>query len=389
MRVFGILLVLILVNTCSSFGQNDFRNGFIVNLENDTIFGQVDYRPNSKNYISCLFKGAKATKEYYPKQILGFGYIDDKFFSSQIVKDTFVEALVIGELSLYKSTKKYFLKKDTLVYTLESKIKKVEIDDEIKGIESSKWRGITKILIGDCLENPFKVISKITLSDKSLVKLIIDYNKCKGVEIVEFKANKPWTKVDFGVSVGIVKSEIFHSPSGSYYVWNTALDDYYSTYAPSFGLVTEISSPRLNERISTQVGINFMKSSFSSTTKVNANNTYKSYIDLSTLSIPISVHYNLPVKGLIFDFQGGVNFDYQLNSEAIVLREGDQEYSFEPFQIGDFQFGFWLGIGIEKYFGKTKIGIALRRFNMSELTETNSEIPFKTKKTTLSLFVFL
>ena len=392
MRKFEILFVLILISIYSLYGQNDFKNGYIVNLEKDTIFGQVDYRTNSKNYKSCLFKVAKATKEYYPEQILGFGYINDQFFSSQIVKATFVEALVIGELSLYKSNEKYHLKKDTLVYDLESKIEKVKIDGKIKGREPNRWRGVITLLISDCIENPYDVASKIKLTDKSLVKLVINYNKCKGVEIVEFKANKPWTKVEFGVSAGLVKSEIFHSPRSSGYVWSESLDDHYSTYAPSFGIIADISSPRLNERISSQVGINFMKSSFSYTIDLAPegpnNSIFTSKIDLSTLSIPVSFNYNLPVKSFIVNFQGGVNFDYHLSSKAIVFREGDVEYSFNPFEIGDYQFGLLLGVGLTKSFGKSKIGIILQRFNMSELTKTNSEIPFKNKRTMCSLFMF-
>lgn len=384
-------LLFLLVGTFSLYSQNDFRNGYIVNLANDTLLGQIDYRTESENYKSCIFKVGNTTKEYYPKQILGFGFIDDKFFLSQIVKDTFVEALVIGEISLYKYKDKYYFKKDTIVYDIESKIKKEVINGKIVGRETSVWRGIVTLLIADCIENPSYVTSKIQLIEKNLVKFVVMYNNCKGVEFIEFKAKKPWTKVDFGATVGMVKSEILHAPYSN--TFSAFLDEHYSTFAGCFGLIAEISSPRINERISSQIGINFSKSSFSSTVVANPwpyNNINTSYIDLSTLSIPISLNYNLPVKGLVLNFQGGVNYDYHLTSKASGLHEevgGNIEYSFTPFQIRNYQIGYFAGIGLSKSFRKFKLGITLRRFNMSILTETNSDFPYKTKNTNCSFFV--
>ncbi len=94
-----LTLILLLIIISSSFGQNDFRSGFIITLENDSIQGQVDYRSNSQNYKSCIFKGEQGELEYFPNQIVGFGYTNDKFFSSQIIEGSFVEVLVDGDIS--------------------------------------------------------------------------------------------------------------------------------------------------------------------------------------------------------------------------------------------------------------------------------------------------
>ena len=53
-------IIIICFSFASAFGQNNFRGGFIITLENDTIQGQVDYRSNSKNYESSIFLVNKA-----------------------------------------------------------------------------------------------------------------------------------------------------------------------------------------------------------------------------------------------------------------------------------------------------------------------------------------
>lgn len=394
MRKFGIQLMLIFISTISLYGQNDFRNGFIVDLEKDTIYGQLDYRLNTKNYISCLFKSGDAITEYTPSQITGFGFTDDKYFISQILRNRFVEVLVTGALSLYKSEDKYLIKKDTSIYILEEKNILKEIDGIIIGTKSTQWRGILTLLIRDCLKNPYQLTSKVTLSDKRLVQLIVIYNNCKGTPMVEFKAKKPWSKVNFGFSTGIVKSIIYYDESSN--VWRTFLDRKYSTYAPTAGLFAEISFPRINERISTQVGVNFVKTSFTSTVIAvpwQYDNINTSTIDLSTLSMPVSVKYEFPVKGLfLLNIQVGLNFDYHLNTATSGLHQevgGTTQFSFTPFETQNFQTGYWGGIGFTKPFKKFKIGITLRRFKMSEITKPFSEIRYKTKYTNCSLFVLL
>lgn len=320
MRNTGIKIILILVVSFSSFGQNNFKNGFIVNLENDTIVGQVDYRTNSENYISCLFKTEKDIKKYFPKDILGFGYKDDKYFSSQIIKDTFVEALVLGEMSLYKyKNDTYLIKKDDLVYTLESKKEKLGHDGKNLRRETVNWKGTLTLLVIDCIKNPNEIISKNNLSEKSLVDLVVKYNTCKNTDFIEFNANKPWGKVDFGATLGLSQTELTFVR----YDWSFSNGNHRS-FDPYFGFFIEISSPRQKERLSSRIGINFMKTTFS-----NENTT--SSIELTTLSMPFTLSYNLPIKSLTLSFQGGGIMNYHVNSKEHLISS-----EIKDFQIGVF-----------------------------------------------------
>ncbi len=367
------MLLLIIIG--SSYGQNDFRSGFIVTLDNDTIQGQVDYRSNSKNYESCIFKIEEGEKEYYPNQIIGFGYNDDKFFSSQIIEGSFVEVLVTGEISLYKSRDKYHIVKDTSFFNLESIIEKVEIDGKTGKKEIGKWKGVLTYLISDCLQNPNGLTSNMKLSERGLARLIVKYNKCTGTELVEFKAKKPWTKFDFGAILGVSRSEITTEGSGFF----SYLDDSYSSIDPSIGVLIAASFPRITERMAFQGELHFLKSSYSSSVELPMSfiQLHDTFIDLTTLSLPISLKYSFPEKRYGFYIQGGINFDYHLNSSTRLISEqirGDVVNTFpeiSPFEINDSQVGYWGGIGILKSYRKFRGSIAIRYFQMPGLDQTD------------------
>ena len=115
------LIILILISA-ELQARSDFRDGFIIKATNDTIFGKIDYRSNLNNTKSCLFKTSSGIVEYTPDQIIGYGFKNDKFFSSEIIKGTFTEVLVAGELSLYMSGNDLFVRKTgSEMYKLESK----------------------------------------------------------------------------------------------------------------------------------------------------------------------------------------------------------------------------------------------------------------------------
>lgn len=373
-KIIFVITFLVLL-AISSFSQSDFRNGFIITPENDTIYGQINYRSNLNNYKSCIFIGEQEGREYYPHEIKGFGYNNDKFFASQIIEGSFVEALVIGDISLYKSKDKYHLKKDTSIYDLESSREEVKIGRKVYVRESNKWRGIISVLISDCYYNTNDIISTINLNEKSLTNLIVEYNQCKGSAFKEFKTKKPWINYDWGAAVGLARSEIQISKYSTYYLY---LDDSYCSVDPSAGILFTISSPRITEKFAFQGEIHYIKSGYSSLVVLNQSSTeyYDTYIDLTTLSMPLSLKYSFPEKKYGLYLQGGINYDYHLNSETKLMTEivsGNVVNTYperSAFKINNNQIGYWAGIGILKSYPEFKAGIGLRYFEMSALNST-------------------
>lgn len=376
MNRIALTIFFLVVITSSSFGQTDFRKGFIITHDNDTIDGLVEYRINAQNYRSCIFKGEQEEREYYPTEIFGFGYYNDKFFSSQIVKGFFVEVLVLGEISLFKSQNKYHLKKDTTVYDLESFTEEFEIDGKVVKRENNRWRGIISYLISDCINNPNAVVSNLNLNEKSLTKLIVRYNKCKGIDFTEFKTSKPWIKFGYGAAVGISKSQLnlLKSSNPYYIVPRPRPDDLYlpklsySSINPSIGVLLNIDFPRASERLAFQSELHFSKVSYESSMNTRTYFYHDIYIDLSTLSIPLSLKYSFFERKYGLYIQGGVNFDYHLIAKSKNLTRFDKGWDNitflegVPYIISKEQIGFWGGLGIYRSIQKYEVGLAIRAF---------------------------
>jgi hypothetical protein len=144
---FSVLSFLLSLAPNAGSAQNDFREGFIINLLQDTIRGLVDFRSNAQNYKTCRFKLGQDVVEYTPSEIEGFGYDQDKVFTSTVSEGTFVEVLVDGELSLYRSKSHFLLKRPG------GAIHRFVHDEprEQAGISAAnRWLGIFKLLLNDC-----------------------------------------------------------------------------------------------------------------------------------------------------------------------------------------------------------------------------------------------
>jgi len=291
-----------------------------------------------------------------------------------MIEGSFVEALVEGNISLYRSRDKYHIKKDTSFFNLESIKVKVEKDGKVGYEEKSRWRGIINYLTGDCLKNSTNNVANLKLDEKSLTRFIVKYNKCKGTAFTEFKASKPWTKFGYGATLGVSKSNITTDGAGSF----SYLDDSYSSIDPSIGILIAISSPRITENVAFQAELHFLKSSYSSLVKLEGSSTqyHDTFIDLTTLSFPLSLKYSFPEKKYGLYIQGGINYDYHLRSNTQLLSEqvnGNVVNTFpesSAFEVNGNQIGYWGGIGILKSYQKFRGSVAIRYFQMSALNKT-------------------
>ena len=116
-RIFYILTFLII--NIPSYCQSDFRPGFYITNQGDTIFGMIDYQGDISNGKTCHFKKDlnSNTIEFLPGSILSYRYTDGKYYvSRQLPNDSskryvFMEFLIYGKASVYyhrNAAKEYF-----------------------------------------------------------------------------------------------------------------------------------------------------------------------------------------------------------------------------------------------------------------------------------------
>lgn len=96
----------------SLLADDALYEGKVFTLQGDTLEGQIKYQADNQLSYQCHFcqSGSDSFKSFLPDQILGFSFdsngrhfvsMDMPYEVSEKEEKRFVEALVVGELSLY------------------------------------------------------------------------------------------------------------------------------------------------------------------------------------------------------------------------------------------------------------------------------------------------
>lgn len=86
------------------YAQTDFRSGYIIKNQGDTLYGLIDYRSDLKMSLTCKFKNDNnEIIEYTPSDILAFRIINSTFYISRIINDrkSILEFLINGKVNIY------------------------------------------------------------------------------------------------------------------------------------------------------------------------------------------------------------------------------------------------------------------------------------------------
>jgi len=185
---FTLLVFLFILSASAAFGQLGFYDGYVVTNKNDTIFGKVGTSQKWNVIEYCILKKGDDNIKYYPNEIKRFGFIKGECYVPDVLKDTILQVLVEGKLSLYRYQSTLYVRKENdAVHKLETYTEKVERNGELYYVESVKWKGILTYLTSDCNTDPNE-ISKLHLLYPELAEFVVNYNKCTKSEYTEYKS---------------------------------------------------------------------------------------------------------------------------------------------------------------------------------------------------------
>jgi hypothetical protein len=105
--------------------QIDFRPGYIIQNNGDTVYGEIDFRSELLRGQSCYFRDPVKfmARDYSPNNLLGYRFIDGKYYISREIngKKVFLEFLIQGKISIYylrdTSGEHYYLEKEGYEFT--------------------------------------------------------------------------------------------------------------------------------------------------------------------------------------------------------------------------------------------------------------------------------
>jgi hypothetical protein len=344
-----ILFFCIILFSTIAKSQSDFRPGYLIKANGDTVSGLIDYRGDLMMGNICRFKADanSSVTEYKPVDISAYRFTDSKYFVSKNIngQDVFLEYLINGKLSIFylrnEKGDHFYIKKDTsgiVELPYEEAIKTV--GDKSHLVKTTKHIGILSLYMHDAPDMKMRISNMKTPEYKSLINLAKDYHNkvCKDEACIIYEKNMPSvkTKIELGSSVLNFSKKEFDN-----YKFNNSLNIFYS-------LNIYLWMPRTSERFYISTGLTFgmlegykvtEKRYFSEEKGYFSVKTYEES-DLSIIKIPLRFTYAYPsgiVKpvlsyGICFNAYGFSSFaeaglDFQLLKSLELSVKGYYEYN--------------------------------------------------------------
>jgi hypothetical protein len=359
-----ILLIIALCLAKSSFALNDFREGYIISNASDTIFGLVDYTEGRQMYRVCHFRKTdeQIVVTYEPGQIHAFGFNDNIFFESKEVKvenqeeqRVFAEVKVNGFVSLFRFDYEYYVEKNNGgLQRLSNEKQKIYVNGKAMMHHTNQHVSVLSMLLFDCVELRQRV-QNISLSEKQLIKLVEDYNRCMGKTSITYRASEPPVKVRVGIAGGINISNIkFSNADGKNDYLNGSFD---GSSTLIIGLSLDVFAPGVSKQFSIHGEVLYTKSNYESINSSTGNSGPKTShltIDLEQLKIPLGLRYTFLEKRITPYMNLGMSSTFNLSSSSPLITNYqlanriETVFTKDALNTNSLQFGFWGGVGLSK-----------------------------------------
>lgn len=203
------------------FGQNDWKQGYVIIRPGDTARGLIDDRGNRSNSVQCCFKADKDAREqvYTPMDIYGYRFLSGKYFIAKKIsyidagQPVFLEFLIHGRVNVYHYKDKvmddrYFVEKDTGFYELKNSQAIRNIEGITYRNEKKEYIGLLTYLLRDAEMQD--EIQNSQLDTKSLITLARSYHVkvCHDENCVIYEKQLPRPHLNVDVYAGASLSKV-------------------------------------------------------------------------------------------------------------------------------------------------------------------------------------
>jgi len=330
-----LIFFLILINTVIVSGQANWKPGYIITASADTVYGEINDRSFSENKWTCEFRSAGKLEQFIPGEITGYVITGERHFVSLNDYYIFGEILVSGEMSLFKLENMHHLVlKDEQYTPLKRKRKELDYDGLDINSNDSRWKDVWVALVSDCLEYDDDALDELDYDEIHLTQYVIHYNVCRGAAYVPYLRDKQRTKIRIGAIGGMVYNRIKMNqvPTNLYYV-----SESYTGTNLFAGASIQAFTPRLSNTFYFQLDLLFMQTRISGFEYFDRSPAeyHDVFIELTSLSTPISGVIMVPMDRYRLDFRAGLQFDFFF--EARSTHYGEQYVGTRVFssEVGD------------------------------------------------------
>jgi hypothetical protein len=285
----------------------------------------------------------------------------------------FIEVVVRGGVSLFKAEDFYFVEKDTAFIRLINDDEERYVDGRMVLRPSNKFIGVLLYLMSDCPTIKSQV-QTVRLHEKSLTRLIEDYNVCMSSPSVTYKSSLPHMRATFALGAGYIVSKATAINNSDL---AQLLGDFQTNNSPVIGFSVDFLTPRISQRLMFHAGLFYHRSKRHASGAGNVGTDLESHditMELNRLAIPAGLKYFFPGRTIKPYLNGGVIVTMNPKPKGRWLSEiettqGTERNETSTFLIVKQHIGFWGGVGISK-----KISPICDMFLEARVSQTNEAV---------------
>ncbi|MEN8156214.1 MAG: outer membrane beta-barrel protein [Bacteroidota bacterium] len=378
------LTVLFTLISISSNGQTNFRPGYYINYNLDTIFGQIDYRSELRNGKICLFRTGPESEEvrFEPGDIRSYRFDPGKYYITKWVETdgqerfVFAEYLVNGIADLYyyrnEQTDHYFIEtEDGRLVELNNEEIIVRRDGRTHTTSTNRHIGLLKATFSDCPEIQTNLESA-QLSHKSLINLTSDYHHyvCNGEQCIIYEKDIPAVRLTFAPVAGAGLSSLSFSESNLL----GRPSAFKSSPSPFVGVQLQASLPRINEKFSVQLETGVARNNYATQTTTEEYwriISYDASINANSWQSSLALKYTFPKGGFRPTIAAGGQSAFYFNQESGYTKTVDdngtvtiEEEDYMP--VATPQWGAMVQLGLDYHLLKNIVFFTNFRYQYSK-----------------------
>ena len=351
-----IFFVSLLAISSVTYGQKDYKPGYIITNKNDTVYGFINLKSNYQNSRQCEFKRNidQEPDTYLPFDIKSYRIENSKFYVSKEVtlndstEKVFLEYLVDGIVNLYYlkvlDDEYYFIEKDSSMYQLSnSEIEYINKNGEKYVGDSKKYMGTLIYLFRDSPQTS-KDVRSTSFDYRSLINITKEYHNsvCKDYQCIDFTRSTKST-IYLEPNVGMISSRMGLKTS-EHHAFNTN---------PVFGVNLRFTPMRAHYLWNVSVGLSYSMNDFNgdfdNTLYFSGTEIFRIHAAYSVVRIPVMIEYSFPGKKLQPFLTLGFNNLLIVNPDCSIIVNSSNFHNIGQEIAPDFrkyQFGIFAGVGI-------------------------------------------
>lgn len=405
-RLLFVVTTIFVTSVC--YSQSNFKEGYILTHDKDTVKGFVAFREGVRAFSECVFR--RSLKEdrttYRPLDIAGYGVVGNRVFESrdialrgQAPTTAFLEVVVKGRVTLYRIGDDFLVQKEggefrQLINEKRVETKEITVNESRRYVRQSNEHIIVlNQLLFDCVETR-EAVASAKLNRRALTKLITRYNECMGASDATLAGSKPGFRARTALVAG-------YGISGLDFNYRAEQEHLSGTFEPAkspiMGVSIEFLAPRISERFSFYLAAVYLSPRYKGFTEIRRAGVTDNHfvtIELPQVKIPVGIRYTFPTRSVTPYVNGGLSMSLHMNESSEWTKERNLNGVIttekgEALDIKSNQLGAWLGAGIQMPIGQKLILFGEVRYEGTDGVADGFFVPDPKFRSTITNIQFL